>query len=137
MNKLKSLTLMALLILLPLARVAQAQTGAVDQTSKIRAEVARRVDNKKTRVKIKLLTGEELKGRIDQAAGDVFTVTEDKTGRKVDLKYSEVAAVKGRGISTLTKVGIVVGVAVVVVAIAVVVAVRNFDPFSNGGIRVP
>src|SRR4051812_29360464 len=103
MNNLKSIILIALLVLFPLASTKQAQTGAVDQTAKIRAEVARRVDNKKTRVKIKLLTGAELKGRIDQATDDAFTVTEDKTGRKVDLKYSEVAAVKGRGISTLTK----------------------------------
>jgi hypothetical protein len=36
--------------------------------------------------------------------------------------------------STLTKVGIVAGVAVVVVAVAVVVTLKNFDPFSNGGI---
>jgi len=37
-------------------------------------------------------------------------------------------------IRALPKIGIVVGVALVVVAVAVVVALKNFDPFSNGGI---
>ena len=136
MQKLKSVILVALLVLLPLAQAVHAQSGALDQTARVKAEVAKRVDNKKTRVKVKLLSGEEVKGRIDQATDDTFTVIEDKTGRKVDLKYSDVASVKGRGMSTLTKVGIVTGVAIVVVAVAVVVAVRNFDPFS-GGIRIP
>ena len=136
MNRVKSLTLAFLLILMPLARAAQAQakSGAVDQTAKVKSEVAKRVDNKKTRVKIKLRNGDELKGRIDQAADNTFTITQDKTGKKIELVYSDVAEVKGRGMSTLTKVGIVAGVAVVVLAVAVVVALKNFDPFSNGGI---
>ena len=136
MNRLKSLTLAFLLIFVPLARAAQAQpqSGAVDQTAKVKSEVAKRVDNKKTRVKIKLGNGEELKGRIDQAADNTFTITQDKTGKKIELVYSDVAEVKGRGMSTFTKVGIVAGVAVVVLAVAVVVALKNFDPFSNGGI---
>src|SRR5882724_12921229 len=97
---------------MPLARAAQAQakSGAVDQTAKVKSEVAKRVGNKKTRVKIKLRNGEELKGRIDQAADNTFTITQDKTGKKIELVYSEVAEVKGRGMSTLTKVGIVAGV---------------------------
>ena len=136
MNRVKSLTLAFLLIFMPLARAAQAQakSGAVDQTAKVKSEVAKRVDNKKTRVKIKLRNGEELKGRIDQASDNTFTITQDKTGKKVELVYSEVAEVKGRGMSTFTKVGIIAGVAVVVLAVAVVVALKNFDPFSNGGI---
>jgi sRNA-binding regulator protein Hfq len=136
LNRLKYLTLAFLLIFVPLARASQAQPQSVtvDQTAKVKSEVAKRVDNKKTRVKIKLRNGEELKGRIDQAADNTFTITQDKTGKKIEPVYSEVAEVKGRGMSTLTKIGIVVGVAVAVVAVAVVVALKNFDPFSNGGI---
>ena len=136
MKRLKSLILAFLLIFVPLARASQGQpqSGAADQTAKVKSDVAKRVDNKKTRVKIKLRNGEELKGRIDQAADNTFSITQDKTGKKIELVYSDVAEVKGRGMSTLTKVGIVAGIAVVVVAVAVVVALRNFDPFSNGGI---
>ena len=139
MNRVKSLTLAFLLILMPLARAAQAQakSGAVDQTAKVKSEVAKRVDNQKARVKIKLGNGEELKGRIDQADDDTFTLTQDKTGKKIQLAYSEVAEVKGRGMGTFTKIGIVVGVAAVVVAIAVAVAIKNFDPFKGGIGNVP
>ena len=91
----------------------------------------------KARVKIRLRNGEELKGRIDQAGDDTFTITQDKSGKKIELAYGEVAEVKGRGMGTLTKVGIVVGVAVVVLAVAVVVALKNFDPFRGGIGHVP
>jgi hypothetical protein len=43
-----------------------------------------------------------------------------------------VACCRGRGMSTLTKIGIVVGVAIVVVGVAVAVAIKNFDPFEGG-----
>jgi hypothetical protein len=60
MNRLKYLTLAFLLIFVPLARASQAQPQSVtvDQTAKVKSEVAKRVDNKKTRVKIKLRNGE-------------------------------------------------------------------------------
>lgn len=139
MNRLMSSALALILVLVPLAPVAEArsQSGTVDKTAKVKSEVAKRLDNKKARVKIKLHNGEELKGRIDQADDSTFTITQDKTSKKIELAYSEVAEVKGRGMGTLTKVGIVVGVAVVVVAVAVVVALKNFDPFEGGLGHVP
>jgi sRNA-binding regulator protein Hfq len=139
LNRLKFLTLAFLLIFVPLARASQAQpqSGAVVQTAKVKSEVAKRLDNQKARVKIKLRNGEELKGRIDQADDDTFTITQDKTGKKVQLAYSEVAEVKGRGMGTFTKIGIVVGIAAVVVAVAVAVAIKNFDPFKGGIGNVP
>ncbi len=139
MNRVKSLALAFIMVLMPLALAAQAQaqSGAPDKTAKVKSEVAKRVDNQKARVKIKLRNGEELKGRIDQADDDTFTITQDKTGKKIQLAYSEVAEVKGRGMGTFTKIGIVVGVAAVVVAIAVAVAIKNFDPFKGGIGNVP
>jgi sRNA-binding regulator protein Hfq len=139
LNRLKSLTLAFLLIFVPLARASQAQpqSGGVVQTAKVKSEVAKRLDNQKARVKIKLRNGEELKGRIDQADDDTFTITQDKTGKKVQLAYSEVAEVKGRGMGTFTKIGIVVGIAAVVVLVAVAVAIKNFDPFKGGIGNVP
>src|SRR5512132_1975243 len=139
MNRVKSLALAFIMVLVPLvpAAQAQAQSGAPNKTAKVKSEVAKRVDNQKARVKIKLRNGEELKGRIDQADDDTFTITQDKTGKKIQLAYSEVAEVKGRGMGTFTKIGIVVGVAAVVVAVAVAVAIKNFDPFKGGIGNVP
>jgi hypothetical protein len=138
MNRLKSLTLLFTMIIVPLAQLAQArpQQNAVDNTAKIKSKIARRVDHKKTHVKIKLRSGDELKGQIDQAGDDKFTLIQDKTGRKIELAYSDVAKVSGRGMSTFTKVGIAAAIGAGVLAIVVIVALKNFDPFS-GGIRIP
>jgi small nuclear ribonucleoprotein (snRNP)-like protein len=137
MNRLKSLALVLTLIVVPLAQVAHPQTNGVDNAARIKSEVAKRLANKKTRVKIKLVTGEELKGRLDRADDSAFRVIEDETGRKVDLSYGSVEKLSGRGgLSTAAKIGIVAGVAVVVVGIVVYLGIRNIDPFK-GGIRVP
>lgn len=136
MNRLKFLALMLTLILIPLAQSARAQSGGVGDTAKIKSEIAKRVEHKKARVKIKLRTGEELKGQLEQPGDDKFTLVQDKTGKRLELAYSDVAKVSGRGMSTFTKVGIVAAIGVGVVVIVAVIAVKNFDPFS-GGIRVP
>lgn len=134
MNRLYVLSLALILILAPPPRLANAQTPPAEsaQAAKVKAEVVKRLANKKTRVKIKLASGEELKGRLEQAEDSSFTITEDKTGRKVETSYGAVAALKGRGMSTITKVAIVGGIAVGVLAIAVIVSLRNFDPFEGG-----
>ena len=124
-----------MLVFAPLARMVEAQTQSNDMvnTAKIRSEVAKRLGNKKTRVKIKLRSGEELKGTIDRADDNAFTVTQDKTGKKIEISYGDVKSVKGRGgLSTWAKIGIAAGVAIVVFPIIVVVALKNFDPFEGG-----
>jgi sRNA-binding regulator protein Hfq len=134
MIRLKSLSLAFMLVFVPLAPMvhAQSQSGDPEKTAKVKSEVAKRVANKKTRVKIKLLDGAELKGRIEQADADGFTITEDKTNKKVVLSYGAVDKVKGRGMGTGTKILIATGVGVAVLAIIVVVAIKNFDPFEGG-----
>ena len=124
-----------ILVLAPLMRVAQAQTQSRDEQDPavIKAAVEKRLANKKTKVKIKLRSGEQLKGRIDQSDDNGFTIAEDKTNRQVKISYADVEKVSGRGgLSTAAKIGIIAGVAVAVLAIVVIVAIRNFDPFSGG-----
>ena len=88
-------------------------------------------------MKIKLVNGEEVKGRLEQAEDSWFTVIEDKTGRKVDMSYGTVDKLEGRGgLSTGAKIGIIAGVVVVVAAVVVVVSLKNTDYF-RGGIRIP
>ena len=135
--KAKSLVLAFMLFLTPLAQTARAQPQTnPDQSAKIKSEVAKRLANKKNHVNIELRNGDKLKGRIEQADDNKFTIRQDKTGNKIELSYSDVLKVKGQGLGTGAKIGIAVGIAAVVVAIAVVVALKNFDPFE-GGIRIP
>ena len=124
-----------LLIFGPLTRAVQGrpQAGDAQKTAKIRTEVTKRVAGKKTKVKVKLRTGEELKGRIEQADDNGFTITQDKTNKQIQMFYGDVETVKGRGgLGTPAKIGIIAAVAVAVLAIVAVVAIRNFDPFSGG-----
>ena len=120
-----------MLVLAPLMRLAQAQPQ--QSTASIKATVEKRLANKKTKVKVKLRTGEEVKGKLDQSDDNGFTLTQDKTNKQVQISYADVEKVSGRGgLSTAAKIGIVAAIAVGVLAIVVIVALRNFDPFSGG-----
>jgi small nuclear ribonucleoprotein (snRNP)-like protein len=135
--KVRSLALAFMLVLTPLAQTARAQRQTnPDQAAKIKSEVAKRIANKKNHVNIELRNGDKLKGRLEEADDNKFTIRQDKTGNKIELSYSDVLKVKGQGLGTGAKIGIAVGVAAVVVAVVVVVALKNFDPFE-GGIRLP
>lgn len=124
-----------MLVLAPLTRVVQAQPQSRDEqnTASVKATVEKRLANKKTKVKVKLRTGEEVKGQINQSDDNGFTLTQDKTSKQVQISYADVEKVSGRGgLSTAAKIGIIAAIAVGVLAIVVIVAVRNFDPFSGG-----
>jgi hypothetical protein len=109
------------------------QTGPTEQTAKIKSEIGKRVANNKTKVKLKLRRGAELKGRLNQAGDDNFTFTDEKTKQEMTLAYADVEQVKGRGgLSLGAKIGIIAGIVVTVAVVAVVVSFHNFDPFKNG-----
>ncbi|HKB64403.1 MAG TPA: hypothetical protein VKC61_01020 [Pyrinomonadaceae bacterium] len=135
--KVKSLALALMLVLTPLAQVARAQPQSnPDQSAKIKTEVAKRIANKKNHVNIDLRNGDKLKGRLEQADDNKFTIREDNTGNKIELSYSDVLKVKGQGLGKGAKIGLVVAAAAVTLGIVVYLGLRNFDPFK-GGIRVP
>jgi len=120
-----------MLVLAPLMQVAQAQPQ--QGAASVKATVEKRLANKKTKVKVKLRSGEDVKGRIDQSDDNGFTLTQDKTNKQVQISYADVEKVSGRGgLSTAAKIGIVAAIALGVLAIVVIVALRNFDPFSGG-----
>jgi len=131
--KLNSLALSALLVIAPFLQVAnaQAQTDAGNAV-KIKSEVAKRIANKKTHVNVVLLNGDKLRGRIEEADDDSFAIRQDKTNQKIELSYTDVSKVKGQGLGTGAKIGLIVGAAAVVLAVVVVVAIKNFDPFEGG-----
>ena len=136
-RKLWVLTLGFALCFVPLAPVAGQSTteppSKLDQQiAKIKAAVSKRVADDKERVKLKLTDGTEVKGRLDQAGDDGFTVTNEKSGQQMRLAYAEVQRVNGRGLSSGAKIGIIAAIVAGVAAILVIKATRDFDPFRNG-----
>jgi hypothetical protein len=111
---------------------AQTSTGNNAATvEKIKANVTRRGTGEKARVNVKMLNGTKIKGFITQAGEDSFTLTDSKTKQTSTLAYSDVAKVKGTGLSTISKVLIGVGVGVAVTLGALAIAFRNFDPLGG------
>ena len=111
----------------PIVR-GQQQSAHASQTTKLKAEVERRLNRKEERVKVKLRNGSEVKGRITQSSDNGFTLTDEKTGSHSDLAYADVLDVEGRGMSKKKKIliatGIGVGVFITLVAIALT---RDFE----------
>jgi hypothetical protein len=111
---------------------AQAGTGNNAATAdKIKANVTRRGTGEKARVKVKMLNETKMKGYISQVGEDSFTLTDSKTKQTSTLAYSEVAQVKGTGLSTTSKILIGVGVGVAVSVVVIAVALRDLEFFGN------
>lgn len=126
-------SLCVLLALAPLgpAAYAQQQTSDTNETAKIKSEVTRRTNDKKERVKVKLRNGSELKGRITQTSESGFTLTDEKTGAKTDVGYSDVAKLDGRGMSRGKKIGLIAGITIGALVAIAAIAVATFDPFDG------
>ena len=134
MNKLMPLVITLALLLVPVGPAALAQQQLTDPTVvKIKTDVDKRLRNEKTKVTVRLRNGSELKGRITRAGEDVFTF-KDKKGTR-DISYTDVTKVKGQGLSTGAKFGILTGIITGVVVIGALISLKNFDPFENGVLR--
>lgn len=132
-RKLWILSLASILFFVPLVRIGNAgQSKALEPNSKMKSEISKRIAKGKTRVKLKLRSGAEVKGRLEQAGDDSFTLTDEKSGRQISVAYNEVQRVKGHGLGTGAKIGIIGGIAVTAAVIIVLVSFHNFDPFKNG-----
>lgn len=105
------------------------------EIAKIKDAISKRVTDDKTKVKLKLRDGTEVKGRLNQASDADFTLTNDKGSQPMTFTYADVQQVNGRGMSKGAKIGIIAGIVVGVFAILVYKAVKDFDPFE-GGIRI-
>ena len=135
MNRLMPVLLMLVLSLSPVRRAVLAQQKLTDQNVvKIKTDVARHLRDEKTNVTVRLRNGSELKGRITQAAENMFTLKEKTSGTR-NISYAEVTKVRGRGLSKGAKFGILTGVIAGAVIIGALNSLRNFDPFKNGVLR--
>ena len=103
MSKLMPVLLMLALILYPVPRAALAQQQLTESgLDEIKTNIARRLRDEKTNVTIKLRNGSELKGRITQAAENMFTLKEKKTGTQRHISYADVTKVNGQGLSRIS-----------------------------------
>ena len=136
MNKIMPVLLMLALIVSPVPKKAVAQQQLTDPgVLRIKTDIARRMRIARTTVTVSLRNGSELKGRITQAAENMFTLKEKNTGTQRDVGYSDVTKVKGRGLSKGAKFGILTGIIAGAVIIGALISLRNFDPFKNGVLR--
>lgn len=101
----------------------------VPQAEKIKARVAKLGSGKKAKAKVKLHSGEKLKGYISSAGENDFTVTDKKTGQSKTIAYSDVDEIKKPGLSKGTKIAIVVVIGVV--ATAAILALLIVNTFPN------
>ena len=118
----------------PSAALAQQQLtdpGVV----KIKTDIARRLRDGKTNVTVRLRKGSELKGRITQAAENMFTLKEKNAGTQRDIHYADVTKVNERALSKGAKFGILTAIVAGAVIIGALISLRNFDPFKNGVLR--
>ena len=134
MKKFMSVLLVVGLVLVSVRRVALGQQQLADPVVKIKTDVARRLRGDKTQVTVRLRNGSELKGRITQAAENMFTLKE-KTGAHRDIAYEDVTKVKGNGLSKGAKFGILTAIVSGAVIIGALISFKNFDPFKNGVLR--
>ena len=136
MNKLMPVLLMLALTFSSVRRTAVAQQQVTDPSVvKIKTDIAKRLRAEKTNVTVRLRNGSELKGRITQAAENVFTLKEKNTRTQRDISYADVTNVKGQGLSKGAKFGILTGIVAGAVIIGALISLKNFDPFENGVLR--
>src|SRR5215510_1486445 len=135
MTKLIPVLLTLALTLTPVRRAVLAQQLTDPGVVRIKTDIARRLRDAKTNVTVKLRNGSELKGRITQAAENMFTLREKNRGTQRDISYADVTRVKGQGLSKGAKFGILTGIIAGAVIIGALISLKNFDPFENGVLR--
>ena len=135
MNKLMPVFLMLALTLSPVRRTVLGQQLADPGVVKIKTDIARRLRDEKTNVTVRLRNGSELKGRITQAAENMFTLKENKTGAQRHISYTDVTKLKGQGLSKGAKFGILTAIVAGAVVIGALISLKNFDPFKDGVLR--
>lgn len=91
--------------------VANAQTPDA-KANKAKAKVSRIMQTDKKKIAVKLKDGTKVKGILTTAGADNFDVADEKSGKIVNISYSQVEkASGGGGLSTATKIAIGAGVA--------------------------
>ena len=117
---------------------APAPKDPVPQAEKIKMKVAKMDTGEKAKAKVKMRSGEKLKGYISSAGENDFVLTDKKTGQSKTIAYSDVDEIKKPGLSQGMKIAIIVGIAVVATAaILAAVVVHGLNNLDIDGITIP
>lgn len=103
----------------------QSTRGHPDQAVKIKAKVQKTGVGEKSKIRVKLRDGIELRGYVSQVENDSFTITDRTTKKATSVSYGDVQTLKGKGLSTTAKVLIVVGIGVGILAVLVAYAASH------------
>ena len=115
-----------------------ARKDPVPQAEKIKMKVAKMGTGEKAKAKIKLRSGEKLKGYISSAGENDFVLTDKKSGKATTIAYSDVDEIKKPGLSQGMKIAIIVGIAVVATAaILAILVVHSLNNLDIDGISIP
>jgi len=107
----------------------------VPQAEKIKMKVAKMGTGEKAKAKVKLHSGEKLKGYISSAGENDFVLTDKKSGKTTTIAYADVDEVGKPGLSQGTKIALIVVVAVVATAaILAAVVVHGLNNLNIDGI---
>ena len=138
----KHLSIILIVSLISLATGIQAFArgsgkDAVPQVEKIKAKIAKLGTGEKAKVRIKLRSGERLKGYISSAGENDFAITDKKSGQTKTVLYSDVIEARKPGLSKGTKIAIVVVIGVVATAAILALVIANtFPNFTLSNIAI-
>jgi flagellar basal body-associated protein FliL len=117
---------------------APAPKDPVPQVEKIKMKVAKMGTGEKAKAKVKLRSGEKLKGYISSAGENDFVLTDKKSGKTTTIAYADVDEVRKPGLSQGTKIALIVVVAVVATAAILAIAVvHSLNHLDIHGLAVP
>ena len=99
----------------------------------IRQDVSRFYGPPAKKVSVKLRSGATIKGFVDAVASDTFKITNDDTGRTVEIRYADVERIKriGNGLSKNQKTALIVGATVGTLVVLGLVFRKKRDPWRG------
>ena len=110
---------------LALAAATEVRADATKQAAKAKTEVQRRGAGEKSRVRVKLRDGTEVKGYISKVEENSFEVTDKEKGTMTSIRYDDASEVHRLGMSKTAKIVIVVGIVGAWIGIATVLACHS------------
>ena len=128
----KSLSVMLIVLLLSTTCVRASHAGpqqgqSGSRAEKVKAGLRKLGVGESARVEVKLRDGSKLKGYIREAGEDGFVVVDRKTGEARAVTYEQVDKLKGKGLSTGTKVAIGFGIAAAVLGTLALIGLHYSD----------
>jgi hypothetical protein len=98
---------------------------------KVKEQVRKRGPGEKSRVKVTLVKGSEVKGYISKVDEDSFAVTDQASGQTTTVSYAEVQKIQGPSLSKGAKIGIAAAVVVGALVVAVVIIIAKTNKALN------